>query len=537
MPKKSFPNPNYQSPKYEEKREEPGESFAKPEQYLEILKEQGLENQVNAYEKMLEIASAIDSAGGRALLVGGSVRDWLFGKVAKDFDLEVYGLEPDQIEEIVSQHGKVSAVGKAFGILKVSFGEGIDLDVSLPRTDSKIGEGHRGFEVKADPNMTIKDAAKRRDFTMNALCADPLTGEIFDYFGGVDDIKQRRLRVTDPERFRDDPLRVMRALQFIGRFGLSLDSQSADIIREMAPQLKELPKERIFEEWKKLLLKSEIPSTGLAAGMALGVFEAIHPEFPPLAETPQDPFWHPEGDVWLHTLKCMDAAKEVIDVQKMEGDSALAVMIATLCHDLGKVTTTEFSQEKGRLISHGHEPAGEEPTNRFLDELGVDNLTRDKVVKLVVNHLAPSTLYINKYEKNEKITDGAIRRLAKRIYPATIQELVAVALADHLGRGPFYDDQGQMYFTLYSAGEFLIDTARKLGVEKSKPEDIIRGKDLISLGFQPGPFFGRIIDLANQLRDEKNFTREQIMEVLEAGSPDDRPRQTELIEKLQAILE
>lgn len=536
MLKKSFPNPNYQPPKYEEKKEELAASFAKPEQYLEILKERGLENQVNAYEKMLEIAAAIDESGGRALLVGGCVRDWLFGKVAKDFDLEVYGLKPDAIEEIVSRYGNVSAVGKAFGILKVSFGEGIDLDVSLPRTDSKIGEGHRGFEVKADPKMSIEDAARRRDFTMNALCADPLSGEIFDYFGGVEDIKHRRLRVTDTELFRDDPLRVMRAIQFIGRFGLSLDSQSAEIIQEMAPQLKELPKERIFEEWKKLLLKSEVPSMGLSAGMALGIFESIHPEFPPLAETPQDPFWHPEGDVWMHTLKCMDAAKEVIDVQKINEENALAIMIATLCHDLGKISTTVFSEEKGRLISHGHEPAGEEPTNKFLDELGADNLTRDKVVKLVVNHLAPSTLYINKYEKQEKITDGAIRRLAKRIHPATIQELVAVALADHIGRGPFYDDQGQMYMTLYSAGEYLVEEARKLGVEKSKPVDVIMGRDLIGLGYQPGPAFGKIIDLANQLRDDKNFTKEQIMEIIEQISPDDRKNQAELISKFESML-
>ena len=434
------------------------------------------------------------------------------GKISKDFDLEIYGLEPEAIEEVVKKYGKISEVGKAFGILKVSFGEGIDIDVSCPRTDSKIGEGHSGFAVKTDPNMSIEDAARRRDFTINSMAADPLTGELHDPFNGLEDIKKRQLRVTNPERFRDDPLRVMRALQFVGHFGLSIEPETADIIREMAPSLKELPKERIFEEWKKLLLKSDKPSLGLVAGMSLGIFDEIHPEFPPLAETPQEPEWHPEGDVWIHTLMSVDYAKDISDRYELPDDNTLTVLLATLCHDLGKATTTELVN--GRYKSHGHEPAGEEPTRNFLATMGVDNKTRDKVVNLVVNHLAPSMLYISREIKKEQVSDGAIRRLAKRIYPATIGELVAVSMADHMGRGPFEDPEFPEQLLLsdgFPAGPWLLKWSRELGVEKSKPADLIRGRDLINLGFKPSAEFGTVIELANKLRDDKNFTREMVL--------------------------
>jgi tRNA nucleotidyltransferase (CCA-adding enzyme) len=496
-----------------DRNEENEFGIPKAEDFIEVLEDQGLENHAEAYRKVIKIAEGLRDAGGQALLVGGSVRDMQFGKISKDFDLEIYGLEPEAIEEVVSQHGKISEVGKAFGILKVSFGEGIDIDVSCPRTDSKTGEGHKGFAIKADPDMSIEDAARRRDFTINSMAADPLTGELHDPFNGLEDIEKRQLRVTDPERFKDDPLRVMRALQFVGRFGLSIEPETADIIREMAPDLKELPKERIFEEWKKLLLKSDKPSMGLVAGMSLGVFDEIHPEFPPLAETPQEPEWHPEGDVWIHTLMSVDWAKEISSRQELPDDKALTVILSTLCHDLGKATTTEFVD--GRYISHGHEPAGDEPTRNFLKTMGVDNKTRDKVVNLVVNHLAPSMLYVSKEIKEEKVGDGAIRRLAKRISPATIEELVAVSMADHMGRGPFEDPEFPEQLLLpdgFPAGPWLLKWSRELGVEKSKPVDLIRGRDLINLGFDPSVEFSVVIELANRLRDDKNFTREIVLQ-------------------------
>lgn len=493
-------------------------SFAEllgPQGYLAKLRESGFARHVSAYQKVLDFSRTIKESGGQALLVGGSVRDALMGKISKDFDLEIYGLEPAKVEEIVQQIGKVSFVGKAFGILRVSLGSGLDIDVSLPRTDSKTDKGHRGFEVKTDPHMSIEDAARRRDFTMNSIAADPLTGKLYDPFGGIEDIENRVLRITDPERFRDDPLRVLRALQFVGRFGLEIDGKSMVIVRETASQLKELPKERIGEEWKKLLLKSEKPSLGLSAGMVLGIFREIHPEFLPLPETKQEPDWHPEGDVWVHTLMAVDEAAKILQRDGIEEDKSLTVLLASLCHDLGKPTVTE--SRDGRIISHGHEAAGEEPTRKFLYSIGIDNLTRDKVVKLVTNHLIPTFFYIEEKIRNNRINDGAIRRLAQRIHPATIQELVLVSEADHLGRGSF-DSQTKEQLLLpedrFPAGSWLLERARKLEVESSRPSDLTRGKDWMNMGYKPGKMIGELIRASNELRDERGFSREMVFETV-----------------------
>lgn len=492
------------------------ERIPSPEEYIEVLKENSSENHAEAYETMVRLAETIKEAGGQALLVGGSVRDMILGKISKDFDVEVYGLEAAKVEEIVNQFGKVSDVGKAFGILKIHFGNGLDIDVSLPRTDSKVSEGHRGFEVKTDPFMSIEEAARRRDFTINSMAADPLSGEVYDAFGGRQDLKERVLKITDEERFRDDPLRVMRALQFIGRFGLSLDPETSRIIQEMSPQLKELPRERIFEEWKKLLLKSEKPSLGLAAGMGLGIFKEIHPEFPPLTETPQEKDWHPEGDAWIHTMMVVDRAAEIIRRENLPPDQALTVMLASLCHDLGKISVTTIDKE-GRYISHGHEEAGQEPSLKFLKSIGVDKLTRQKATKLVVNHLKPTLLYTSEVVKKGKISDGAIRRLAERISPATIQELVLVGEADHMGRGPFEDPDIPEQLLLpfgYSPGKWLLRRARALEVEKSRPASLTRGQDWLNFGYEAGVHIGELIKLADQLRDEKDYTKEMVFQAV-----------------------
>jgi tRNA nucleotidyltransferase (CCA-adding enzyme) len=420
---------------------------------------------------------------------------------------------------LVAVHGKVSDVGKAFGILKIGLEGGMDIDISLPRTDSKIGEGHRGFALKTDPNMTVEEAAKRRDFSMNALAADPLTGEVHDYFNGIEDIRRRRLRINDIERFKDDPLRVMRGLQFIGRFGLSVDRESLPVLMEMVPLLKELPRERIGEEWRKLLTKSERPSLGLSAGMTLGVFNELHPEFPPLVETPQEREWHPEGDVWVHTLMSVDKAAELTKRDRLDQRQSYTVMLAALCHDIGKPLVT--AEEDGRIKSKGHDSAGAEPTKKFLASIGVDNETRDKVVKLVTNHMMPSELWGNEHVRGQKVSDGAIRRLAKRIFPATIRELSLVAESDHLGRGPFDDEQSLEDMLMppnqYPAAEWLLKRARELQVEESKPEDLTLGREWLKFGFKPGKQIGELIRLANDLRDDKGWTREDVLWAVHAA--------------------
>lgn len=475
-------------------------NFPKKDEFLDLLEKEGSSHQIEAYEKVCEISERISSAGGRSLIVGGSVRDYFFGKIAKDFDIEVYGLLPEDLETMLRTVGKTSEVGKSFGIIKVFADNGIDIDVSIPRRDSKVSEGHKGFAVNIDPHMSIEEAAKRRDFTFNTLAADPLTGEIFDSYGGIEDIRNKTLKVTDPELFRDDPLRVLRGLQFIGRFGLNVEENSKRIMSEMAPYLMELPKERILEEWKKLLLKSEKPSRALMAGIELGVWEQLHPEFLTLLATPQEPEWHPEGDVWTHTLMVVDEAAKIIKDHDLSPEAGLPIMLASLCHDLGKATTT-YTDQRGRIVSPGHELAGKVPTEKFLDSLNVDSLTKEKVVALVADHMSPGSLYRAK-QKGEPITAGAFKKLAKRISPATIEELVMVSESDSKGRGPFLDEDGnQKSLELYNIGQWLISESQKAGVYNETPVNVLRGKDLLSIGLKAGIEFGKIIDLGNRVKD------------------------------------
>jgi len=459
-------------------------------------------------QTVMEITKEIEELGGKAFLVGGSVRDMLLGKKpTKDIDIEVYGMQPGQIQEIVEKHGKVMDVGKSFGVLKYYDGT-LEIDFSLPRKDSKIGEGHRGFAVDTDPFMDIKEASRRRDFTINAMLYDPITEVLLDPFHGLADLENRVLRVVDKDTFAEDPLRVLRGIQFIARFELTIDADSIHVMEQVVPQLSELPKERIQEEWKKLLLKAMKPSMGLEAAFELGIIEKLHPELAELNETEQDSLWHPEGNVWLHTLLCMNAGAQIIHRENLCVREAFVIMLSILCHDLGKPETT--IKKGDRISTPEHEPAGEKPTRAFLNQIGTDNETKEKVIPLVKNHLAPFSFYQAESRNGEKITDGVIRRLARRLYPATIYELILVAEADYMGKGTRLHNQDKNF----KSGAWLIKRSQELKVDRDKPENIIAGKDLIAMGFSPGKIFGRIIQTANKLRDEHEFSREKILNII-----------------------
>lgn len=362
--------------------------------------------------------------------------------------------------------------------------------------------------------MTIKEAARRRDFTFNALAKNILTGKVYDYFGGIQDIEQRILRVTDDERFRDDPLRVLRGVQFVGRFGLKVDDTTAGIMREMRGELKRLPKERLREEWIKLFLRSRKPSLGLQAAMEWGIFHEMHPELIELPKTSQEPEWHPEGDVWIHTLMVVDEAAKIIEQEQLRGNDALLVMLAAFCHDFGKPPTTQ--ETSGKIRSLGHEEAGIEPAHKFLSEIGIEASLRDPIAKLVAEHLKPSIFYIQETQKEEKVTDGAIKRLAARISPATLKHLACVAKADHLGRGPFVDpgEPEKSFMPLdYPAGEWLLRKASELGVYETKPRPVLFGRDLIALDFKPGPLFGKVIQAADEMH-VRGFARDEILALI-----------------------
>ncbi len=481
-----------------------------PEHYVSNLVARGLHEHAEVYKSVVTAAALIRQNGGRALLVGGAVRDMIAGHdSSKDFDIEVYGLYPEALEKIMGQFGTASSVGKAYEVLKVRIGN-IDLDLSYPRSDSKTGDGHRDFEVKIDPFMNISDAAKRRDFTMNSILADPLTGEVFDPHGGIPDLENRVLRVTDDKTFREDPLRALRAMQFIGRFDyLTLDETSKEVIREMAPSMVHLSQGRFLEEWKKLLTRSKRPSQGLELGMELGIFNVMHPEFVPLSLTPQEPEFHPEGDVWTHTKMAVDQAARIAKREGLDEDMKWTTILAALCHDLGKPETTS-TDEKGKIRAIGHEQAGVPIASSFMESIGVDKYTQEKVKSLVDAHMWPHT----SFERGDEVSDGAFRKLSTRIHPATFEELALLAESDHCGRGQFLLNGLLTLPDSFEEGDWLRRRADRLGVMKEKATNIIGGKDLIALGLKQNYKFGELIRIANDIHNDHGTTREELMELI-----------------------
>ncbi len=453
----------------------------------------------------MSLSESIRDAGGRALLVGGCVRDMLLDIAPKDFDIEAYGLSPEKLTEVASSFGEVIEVGKSFGILKLRVGE-FEIDLGIPRSDSKSSSGHKGFDVHIDPSMSPADAVRRRDFTINAIMMDPLTDEIIDPVNGVADLEAKTLRVVDPILFGDDPLRVLRALQFVARFDLTVDPESMQILKATVPSLKELSPERLRDEWRKLLVLSEKPSIGLQLGFDLGVFDVLHPELPILKSTEQNPEWHPEGDVWIHTLMVVDEAAMLIRRDGIDEETSFTLMLGALVHDLGKALCTRVID--GKIRSIGHEEAGEAPTRSFLKSVSVSSVITEKIVGIVKDHLKPTNYYLQETEKNQPITDGAIRKLAARIAPATMSELLLVAEADYFGRGQWRHGEERKY----PERQWLLDRASKLDVLAGPAPHAMTGADLVALGIEPGPKMGEMIREADRQRDDEGKTKEEIEE-------------------------
>src|SRR6266545_1533851 len=457
-----------------------------------------------APEKVLKLAEAIRAEGGRALLVGGCVRDELMGKQPKDWDLEVYGIEPARLRELLDKFGSVNVVGEAFTVYKL----GADLDVSLPRRERKTGRGHRAFVIEGDPSMSIEEATRRRDFTVNAILKDPLTGEIIDPFGGQRDIVNKILRAVSVDTFAEDSLRVLRAAQFAARFEFDIDAETIALCSTI--DLSDLPAERIWGEVEKLLLHAYRPSIGLHWLRKLGAVDQLFPEIQSLIAVVQDPEWHPEGDVFVHTLLVSDRARKLID--DLPYAKQVTVMLAAVAHDFGKPPTTEFLE--GRWRSRGHEEAGVAPTERFLDRLNIHTLdgydVRAQVIALVREHLKPGEFF----KKREEVGDGAFRRLARK---CELDLLYRVAKADSLGRNADWVPREKWYDA--AAQEWFIQRAKELEVEQQPPAPILLGRHLLEMGLEPGPRVGEITKAIYEMRldgrvcsleDAKNLAKKML---------------------------
>lgn len=443
--------------------------------------------------RLVEIAGALALAGGRAVLVGGAVRDGLLGLPVKDLDVEVYGIELNDLKKCLRRYGKVLSVGQAFGVLMVG---GLEIDFSLPRKDSKVGAGHRGFNIEFDPTLSFAQAAKRRDVTVNSMGVDLATAELLDPHGGRTDLDAMRLRATDPAAFGEDPLRALRVAQMCARFGFTVDPELVEVCATL--DLSELPGERLFEEFRKLLVKGREPSLGLAFLRETRLLR-FFPELEAMIDVPQDPVWHPEGDVWVHTLMVVDRAAELREeLDAALAEDAEAFMFAALCHDLGKPGTTE--EIDGRIRSRGHDQSGIEPTESLLARLRASTVLVRKTSALVADHLAPALLV------EQGATPKAYRRLARKLGAAgvSMRLLERVARADHLGRTT--EDALRREF---AAGDAFLREAEALSISSEGPADIVLGRHLIALGHEPSPDFAKILDRCREVQYETGLSDPQ----------------------------
>jgi tRNA nucleotidyltransferase (CCA-adding enzyme) len=424
------------------------------------------------------IRGQIEEAGGRAYIVGGSVRDMLCGHTPKDIDTEVYGVSAGTLVDVLARFGEVNTVGASFGVIKLRAG-GDEFDFSLPRRDSRTGAGHRGFMVEVDHTMTIEEAARRRDYTINAISVDR-DGHVIDPYGGVEDLRARRLRHTSAA-FAEDALRVLRGFQFAGRMRLTVTRETAALCRSLISEYPTLARERVWGEWEKWASKSETPSMGMEFLVSSG-WVRLYPEIAAMLRVPQDPTWHPEGSVYLHTKHVVDAAMAIAQRDGLSADRRVTLVLAALCHDMGKPATTQRN-EGGRWVAPGHAEAGVEPARRFLESIGAQRAMIEEIAELVAFHM-----------RHIGFSGGrAARRLAASMKATTPYMLGLVMEADHSGR-PW-------------AGEFLMPAdgaafIAEMEAAVSAVQPILMGRHLIAIGMRPGPAMGKVLRMVHDAQVE-----------------------------------
>lgn len=447
-------------------------------------------------EALKQLLNQLYQAGLRPVIVGGAVRDFYLGLPIKEWDIEVFGpIDIQELHQKLLTFAPCQVVGKAFGVIKIP---SLNADFSLPRTEEKQGPGHRGFSVMVSGEIPFKVAASRRDFTINSMGICPITNELHDPFGGLADLHQSVLRHVG-EAFCEDPLRVLRAVQFSARFNFQVAQETREICQSMAMSLFELPKERLWGEFKKWLL-APFPGRGLRTAREIYALH-VFPELAALIDIPQDAQFHPEGDAWEHTILVLDAM-----VAQKTGDLHidLILMMAALCHDIGKPNTTRYLEKNGEWHwrSRRHDQVGGKVTRRFLRRLINEEALIDHIVSLVKNHMNPFQLW------QSKADDSAILRLSTRV---NIEWLCRLVLADSNGRKNLESERIGREVVAW-----LLEKSERLQVLNGPPTPLISGKDVVALGIQPGPDVGEFLTaIFNQQLKGKLTTREDALAYLE----------------------
>ncbi|WP_083657079.1 CCA tRNA nucleotidyltransferase [Poseidonibacter parvus] len=443
-----------------------------------------------------EILNDLQKIGAKPILVGGCVRDSLLQIPCKDYDVEIFEINClETIEKSLKKFGNVKLVGKSFGVLTLKIDE-YDFDFALARTEKKIGLGHNDFEVSTNAFLSYEEAALRRDFTINSIGYDFINDEFLDPFNGIKDLENKKLKHINDDTFIEDALRVYRVIQFASRFEFDVDEKTKELCEKMVlnDDLKHLAIERIYEEFKKLFLKSQKPSIGFKLLKDLGALRYF-PELQALVNCKQDKEYHPEGDVWVHTLMTLDEMAKIIREKEIKDEyRILYLFYAELCHDLGKPFCTE--EINGRITSHKHESLGIEPTKTFLARLTNEKKFVDLILPLVKNHLAPFQLYL---------ADSSLKAVKRLSLKVNIEDLCLVCLADCLGRD--IKDKEKCP----KATSWLLEQAKELNIEKSALKPLVLGRDLIALGMKPSKQFKEVLDFALDLQIEENLEKNKII--------------------------
>ena len=407
------------------------------------------------------IAQEVSAVGGRAYFVGGYVRDSILKKENKDIDLEIHGVTEPLLLEILQKLGQPITMGKSFGVFNL---RGFDLDIAMPC----------GKDRQADPFLGTKQAAMRRDLTINAMMQDVLTGEVLDYFGGKHDLGEGVIRHVDDATFAEDPLRVLRVAQFAARFGFCVAEETLTLCRKLS--LKDLPRERVWAETEKALLKSEKPSVYFETLQKMEQLDVWFPELKELIGIEQNPVYHPEGDVWTHTMMVLDAAATL----RCQAADPLGLMTAAVCHDLGKITATV--EIDGVLHAYDHENQGMAIAGRFLRRLTAERKLHSYVANMVRLHMRPNVAARQK---------SGVKSMCKLFDQSILPEdLLLLAKADHLGKLHSEDYEETERFLQKHLAVFHERMARPY----------VMGADLLQAGFTPGEKFKEALDYAHKLR-------------------------------------
>jgi tRNA nucleotidyltransferase (CCA-adding enzyme) len=415
-----------------------------------------------------KIAKEVSLLGGDVYYVGGYVRDQWLGVDNKDIDIEVFGIKPEALMIICKKYGIVDEVGASFGILKI---HGYDLDISMPRSEQKTGEGHKEFVVSVNPFLSAEDAARRRDFTINSIMKNVLTGEYSDPYHGLHDLKHNLLRHIDDNTFIEDPLRVFRAAQFAARFHLKINERTLLLCKSI--DTSSLSAERIFEETNKALLKSNKPSIYFNTLREMKQLDSFFPILKDLIGVKQNQTWHPEGDVWNHTMVVIDKATNY----RKDSSYPLGFMYAALFHDIGKFFTTT-SDLDGNIHAYNHEIVGADHLAAALSKLTNHKRLETYAKNMVQQHMKPHTLYKHSSIKStNRFFDNCI----------SPKDSIMLSVADTI------NEKELLRFELGWWDERL-----KIYEEiKAKPE--VTGQDLIDLGYVPGPVFKDILTTCHNI--------------------------------------